>query len=254
MKKCLAILLTWMLLLSLAWSVSAAEVTVGATESSGAITISGTMTNGGVWKEITVLMVEEGSELNSLSLDDIVYFYQTVPDGNGDYSVTFTVPAEQQNGTYDIYIGGVGVNQLAHTVYPTEEPTVEPTEAPTETPSAAPAATPEVDMGNAKPAVNGSNAFYYVMTITLNDGVASSFVVKHYPTEGDKESDAAVQTFSTSNISNATVKLISVLKDIPPEAENTSITTKATLSYTIGGNLGTVETSENTTLNTTKGY
>lgn len=247
MKKYLAILLTMVLLLSCAYTASAASVSGNATESNGTITISGSVTDPANGQNVTVLVVDGNAALNSFTASDVVFMTQVTPT-NGAYEVSFTMPQEKRTGTYDIYVGGTEVSTPAGTSY------TFPTEAPTETPSAAPAATPEVDMGNAKPAVNGSNAFYYVMTITLNDGVASSFVVKHYPTEGDKESDAAVQTFSTSNISNATVKLISVLKDIPPEAENTSITTKATLSYTIGGNPGTVETSENTTLYTTKGY
>ena len=194
-----------------------------ATESSGEITISGALMNGGVWQEITVLMVEEGSDLNSLSVDDIVYFYQTIPDSNGDYSVTFTMPAGQQNGTYDIYIGGVGVSQLGHTVYPTEAPTPVP---------------PTVDMATAKPAVNNSNAFYYFITITLNDGVATGFSVKHYPKDAG-EASAVTQDFGLTDISDATIKVISVLKGIPNEEANTRITSKATLTYTVGGNSGT---------------
>ena len=248
MKKYLAILLT-MALLSFAWSASAASVDGTATENNGTITIEGTVTSPVAGQQVTVLVVDDGTNINNLTADKIAYMAQTTSDGNGDYSFTFSMPAHKRVGTYDVYIGGTEVGTPDDTSFTFA------TEAPTEAPTAAPVA-PTVDLATAKPSVStqNPNAFYYLITITLNDGVASSFVVKHYPTEGDKESDAAVQTFSTSNISNATVKLISVLKDIPPEAENTSITTKATLSYTIGGNPGTVETSANTTLNTTKGY
>ena len=92
------------------------------------------------------------------------------------------------------------------------------------------------------------------MTIVLNDGVASDFVVKHYPTMGvgSGEENAQVQDFGTSNISNATVKLISVLKGIPNEEADRDITTTATLTFTLGGNTDLITQTGNTSLNDAK--
>lgn len=257
MKKCFAVLLTMVLLCSFAWSTSAATLTVTEpAQNNGVVTISGTVTNDtpeGYRQQVVILVVNDGANVNSLSESDIVYINQTEADNSGNYSLTFTMPVAQQTGTYDVYVGAMDVT-------PAEETTLDfTTPAPTEAPTADPVATPEVGLGNAKPAVNGSNAFYYLITITLNDGVTTGFNVKHYPSDlaTQVEQNATIaenQDFSIANISGATVKVISVLKDIPNSEADRSITTKATLSFTLGGNASSVTDTETTTLNTTKGY
>jgi len=127
---------------------------------------------------------------------------------------------------------------------------VDPTEAPTEAPTAAPAVAPTVSM-EARGAANGDNAFYYVISVTLNNGTAEAFTVKHYPADRD-EAVAKTQTFNISNISGVTAKLVSVLKDIPAAQADRSITTKATLTYTLGGNSASVGAENTTSLNATK--
>lgn len=121
---------------------------------------------------------------------------------------------------------------------------------PTEAPTAAPAVAPTVSM-EAKGAANGDNAFYYVISVTLNNGTAEAFTVKHYPADRD-EAVAKVQNFNISNISGVTAKLVSVLKDIPEAQADRSITTKATLTYTLGGNSASVGAENTTSLNATK--
>ena len=245
MKKYLAVLLTMALLLSVAGTAMAATVDGTATpnDSTGVVTISGTVTGGVSGQHVTVLVVEDGTNIASLTASAVVYMAQTTSDGSGNYSVSFVMPEGKRTGTYDVYIGGteVGTPRGTELTYPTEEPTATPTPA-----------APVVDMATAKPAVNNSNAFYYFITITLNDGMATAFNVKHYPV-GVDEANAATQDFGLTNISDATIKVISVLKDIPYGQENREITSKATLTYTIGGNSGTAEDTKTTTLNTTKG-
>jgi len=245
MKKYLAILLTVALLFSVAGTALAATATPAG---NGTVTISGTVTGAG--QQVTVLVVEDNTNIASIRATDIVYMVQTASDGNGAYSVSFIMPTEKRNGTYDVYIGTTEAGAPAATdlTYPTEAPT----EAPTAAPTAAPAATPEVDMGNVKPAANGSNAFYYVISIVVNDGNVTGFNVKHYPSDLTEE-DATTSNFNIENISGTTIKVISALKDIPDGQENRSITSKATLTYTIGGNAGTpiIDTRE-TTLNQTR--
>ena len=246
MKKYLAILLTMMLLLSWTWNVSAAEVTAGATENDGVITVSGTVTNAVSGQKVTVLVVEDGATLGSLSASDIVYMNQVTPNGSGAYTLTFTMPVAKRTGTYDVYVGGTAVGTPDDTsfTFPTEEPT------------AAPVA-PTVGMGSANPAANGANAFYYVMTITLNDGVTTGFTVKHYPTDmaTDVENDptlAETQNFNIANISGVNVKLISALKGIPNTEANREITTTATLTFTLGGNTDSITQTGYTSLNDTR--
>ena len=243
MKKYLAILLTMMLLLSAAWNVSATSVDGNAVENNGTVTISGSVTEQVAGQQVTVLIVEGGTDLNSLAPGNIVYMKQTTPDSNGAYSVSFTMPQAKRTGTYDVYVGATNVGNPDNTsvTFATEAPTATPTTAPT------------VDMPTAKPAANHSNAFYYVITISVNDGTVTGFNVKHYPTERG-ESVAASHDFALTNISGVTIKVISALKDIPEGKENVPITTKATLTYTIGGDAGSVEASRETTLNQTKNY
>ena len=246
MKKYLAILLTMVLLLSCAYTASAASVSGNATESNGTITISGSVTDPANGQQVTVLVVNGSAALNSFTASDVVFMTQVAPT-NGTYSAQFTLPAAMRTGTYDVYVGGTEVSTPAGTSYT----------FPTEAPTAAPVAS-EVELGTAKPAVNGSNAFYYLITITLNDGVTTGFNVKHYPSDlaTQVEQDATIaesQDFSIANISGATVKVISVLKDIPNSEADRSITTKATLSFTLGGNANSATDTESTTLNTTKG-
>ena len=225
------------LMLSAAWSVSAADVSGTASESSGTVTISGTVTDPVANQQVTVLVVEDNTGIANISAENIVYIAQTTAENNGDYSVSFIMPAGKRTGTYDIYIGGTEVDPPAKTsyTYPTEVPTTAPV----------------VVMGDAKPAVNGANAFYYFITITLNDGVATGFNVKHRPSDRPEE-DADTQNFALENIQGATVKVISVLKEIPPLQADREVTSKATLTYTLGGNAGTpVEVTERTSLNQT---
>ena len=239
MKKYLAILLTVVLLLSLAWTASAASVSGNATESNGTITISGAVTDAVAGQQVTVLVVNGSAALNSFTASDVVFMAQ-VASTNGTYSAQFTLPAAMRTGTYDVYVGATNVGNPDNTSFTFA------TEAPTATP-----APPAIDMPTAKPAANNSNAFYYVITIAVNDGTVTGFNVKHYPTEKG-EGAAASHDFGLVGISNATVKVISALKDIPEGKENVPITTKATLTYTIGGNAGSVEASRETTLNQTK--
>ena len=243
MKKYLAILLTMTLILSAAWSVSATSVDGTASESNGTVTISGSVSEPVSEQQVTILVVDGGTNINSLTASNIAYVTQAIPDNNGDYEVSFTMPVAKRTGTYDVYVGGTEVST------PTKTDLTYPTEAPT--------TAPEVQLGNAKPAVNGENAFYYFITITLNDGVATGFHVKHYPTDmaAQVETNAELvenQNFTVANISGATVKVISVLKGIPDTEADRPITTKATLTYTIGGNAGSVTDTESTTLNQTK--
>ena len=239
-KKWMSIMLVMSVLALLPLNAFATSVTTGATNNNGEITISGTVTNAVSGQEITVLVVEHGADVDNLSPLEIAHIAQTTPQSNGTYSVSFTMPVAKRTGTYDVYIGGTEVNSPENTSY------TFPTEAPT--------TAPEVQLGDAKPAVNGDNAFYYFITITLNDGVATGFNVKHYPTEGTGagENNAEVQNFTVANISGATVKVISVLRGIPDTEADREIATKATLSYTIGGNAGSVTDTESTTLNQTK--
>ena len=246
MKKYLAILLTMALLLSVAGTVLATTVDGTATpnDSTGVVTISGSVTGAVSGQQVTVLVVKDGTDIASYTPSDVVYIAQTTSDGSGNYSVSFTMPVAKRTGTYDVYVGATNVGT------PDRDSFTFATEAPTATPE--PVA-PVVDMATAKPAVNNSNAFYYFITITLNDGVATGFYVKHYPTSAGEE-NAAIQDFGLADISDATIKVISVLKGIPNEEADTPITSKATLSYTIGGNPGTpaVDMKE-ISLNQTKG-
>ena len=206
------------------------------------MTISGSVTSPVTGQEVTVLLVPYGTNLATLTPSDIVYVAQTIPDSNGDYEISFTMPVVKRTGTYDVYIGVTEVGTPAKTelTYPTE------------TPTAAPAATPDVDMATAKSAVNGANAFYYVVSITLNDGEASAFTVKHYPSD-KLESEAASDTIDLQGISGTTLRIIAVLKGIPDVEADRSITSKAILTYTIGGNSDTAYDMKTTTLNTTQG-
>lgn len=240
-KKWMSIVLAMAMLTVLPMSAFAATVTTGATENDGVITIEGTVTNAAVGQQITVLVVNENTDISNLSSSDIAYVCQTVPT-NGAYSVSFTMPVEKQTGTYDVYVGGTEVGT----------PDDDSFTFATETPSAAPTTPPAIDMATAKPAVNGSNAFYYVVSITLNDGEATAFTAKHYPSDLT-EDDATSDTISLQGIAGTTIKLITVLKDIPDGQEDRSITSKVILTYTIGGNSGTVTDTETTTLNTIKG-
>lgn len=171
-------------------------------------------------------------------------------------AIMFNVPSTSAVYMDDIkleYCDASDVPTPAPTEAPTEAPTPtpEPTQAPTAEPTEAPVA-PVVNMGSAKGAANNSNAFYYVITVTLNDGTATAFTVKHYPTDRD-EAVADTQTFTVSNISGLTAKFISVLKGIPEGQENREITSKATLTYTFtGGGSGTANDTKETTLTDTK--
>lgn len=159
-------------------------------------------------------------------------------------AIMYKVPSTSAVYMDDIKLEYCSASDVPATPAPTEAPTAEPTQAPT---------APTVDMGSAKPAVNGENAFYYVINVTLNDGTASAFTVKHYPTDRD-EAVADIQNFTVSNISGLTAKLISVLKGIPDTAVAREITSKATLTYTFtGGGGGTAEDAKATTLNQTRG-
>ena len=109
---------------------------------------------------------------------------------------------------------------------------------------------PVMTVSDAQGAANGENAFYYVINLTLNDGVASALNVKYYP-EGYEES-ARVQDFNISNISGVTAKLISVLKDIPAAQADRLITTKATFSYAYDCDNTSAVVEKSTTLNGTK--
>ena len=209
-----------------------------ATVNNGEITISGTMEGA---REVTVLVVTHGASINNLSASELAYVNQ-VPAANGAYSLTFTMPEGKRTGTYDVYVGAANAATPDATSY------TFPTAAPTEAPSAAPSTPPAIDMATAKPAVNGSNAFYYVVSITLNDGEATAFTAKHYPSDLT-EDVATSDTISLQGIAGTTIKLITVLKDIPLGQENREITSKVILTYTIGGNPGSVEDSETTTLN-----
>ena len=244
-KKWMSIMLVMSVLALFPLNAFATSVTTGATNNDGVITISGTVTDAASGQEITILVVQEGADVDNLSPSEIAHVAQVVPT-NGEYTVSFTMPVAKRTGTYDVYVGGTNVST------PDDDSFTFATEAPTEAPTAAPVA-PTVEM-TAKPAVNGANAFYYVMTIVLNDGVASDFVVKHYPTTGtvSGEANAEVQNFGTSNISNATVKLISVLKGIPNAEADRDITTKATLTFTLGGNTDSITQTGHTSLNDTR--
>lgn len=242
-KKWTSMMLLMAMVMLLPFNALAVATTNGtATENNGVITISGTVTGAVAGQKVTVLVVNDNADINNLAASDIAYVNQVVPS-NGNYNLTFTMPVSKRTGTYDVYVGGTNVST------PDDDSFTFATEAPTEAPTAAPVA-PTVEM-TAKPAVNGANAFYYVMTITLNDGVASDFVVKHYPTTGagSGEENAKVQEFGTSNISGVTVKLISVLKGIPDGEVNREIATKATLSFTLSGNAGSVTETGTTSLN-----
>ena len=243
MKKYLAILLTIALLLSVTQTALGASVNGTATPNAanGVVTVTGRITSQVAGQKIAILIVEYGTDLNSITDEDVVYMDQTISDSNGDYSHSFIMPVAKRTGTYDVYIGATNVETHDQTslTYPTEAPT------------AAPVA-PVVDMATAKPAVNGANAFYYVVSITLNDGEASAFTVKHYPFD-KQESQAASDTISLQGISGTTIKIIAALKGIPDAEADRSITSKAILSYTIGGNSDTTYDMKTTTLNTTQG-
>lgn len=212
-----------------------------AADSGGLVTVSGSVTDAGTGQRVSILIVEDGTNINSLTAAQIVYMAQTTPDGNGDYEVSFTMPVAKRTGTYDVYVGATNVGT------PDETDLTYATEAP----STAPTTPPAIDMATAKPAVNGSNAFYYVVSITLNDGEATAFTAKHHPSDVP-EDDASSNTISLQGIAGTTIKLITVLKDIPDGQEERYITSKVILTYTIGGNSGVVEDSKETTLNQTR--
>ena len=246
MKKQVKQLVTIMLVMAvLLMPVSAfADPSVSETSSvnGGLVTISGTVDSAVFGQEVTVLVVTGGANIGNLAAGDVAYVIQA-DTSNDAFSVSFTMPLEKRTGTYDVYIGGTDVSTPAEDelVFTTPVPTTPPT----------------IDMGTAKPAVNGANAFYYLMTITLNDGVTTGFNVKHYPSDlaTQVEQDATIaknQDFSIANISGTTVKVISVLKDIPNSEADRSITTKATLSFTLGGNTDSITQTGYTSLNDTR--
>ena len=248
MKKCLAILMTMVLVCSVTWGVSAATTDGTAIpNNNGTVTISGSVDGAVSGQQVTVLVVEDNTNLASLTASDVVYLIQTTSDENGDYSVSFTMPSEKRSGTYDVYIGGTEVSSPHGTdlTYATPEPVP-----------------PTVSMGSAKLATNGANAFYYFITITLNNGTATNFYVKHYPTAmaeavSTEEPDDPIsisQYLDLNNISNTDIYIISVLKGIPDSEADTYITSTATLTYTLNGVSGTTVNSAETTLNSAYSY
>lgn len=130
---------------------------------------------------------------------------------------------------------------------PTEAPTEAPTEEPSEAPTATPTTAPTVSLSEPKAAVNGANAFYYVISLALNDGTANTCTVDWYPT--DRTSEKASGSFNLSNISSVAANLIAVLKGIPDLELDRPIKTDVTLTYTVGGNSGSTSATNTTSFN-----
>ena len=248
MKKYVAILLTMVLMLSTTWNVSAAVTVTGdAAQTNGEVTISGTVSNTDpdAVQSVILLVVNGGANINALPTSDIVFIDQVEPDGTAAYSDTFVMPVGKRTGTYDVYIGVSSYNV---------DTTVSEVGTPAQTDFEF--ASPAVALGSAKPAVNGANAFYYFITITLNDGTVSALNVKHYPTDmatavASDPTLAQTQNLSLNGISNATIYVISLLKGIPDAEAERSVTTTATLTYTMAGVSGlTTDDTAWTALNT----
>ena len=166
--------------------------------------------------------------------------YGTDASGNPNqsfFSALESLSFQQRNSANTLYVDYVKVYEQE------EEPTAEPTAEPTPTP--APVA-PTVGM-TARPSASQTttNAFYYVINVDLNDGTANSVTVDWYPT--DQPGDKYTHTFTVSNVSGVTAKLISVLKNIPNGQASRELKTDATLTYTLGGSSGLTTGATNTT-------
>ena len=90
---------------------------------------------------------------------------------------------------------------------------------------------PVITVSNAKSAYNGEiGAFYYVISLTLNDGTADTLTVSYNP-EGLEETEAVAQNFDIAGISGVTAKFVSVLKGIPEDKKDRTVNTKVTVNY-----------------------
>ena len=201
------------------------------------------------WYQVKLFFDVENQQLTTRITDTTntsFTFAKTVSGMSAVKAIMFNVP-----GTSNVYMDDIKLEYCSASAVPNPSPTAAPTAAPTEAPTAAPVA-PTVSMtAKASASQTVTDAFYYVINIVLNDGIANTFVVKHFPANRD-EDVARVQNFTVNNISDAVLKLISVLKDIPEGQEDRDITTKATLTYTLGGNSASVGAENTTSLSAAK--
>src|SRR4051794_38348278 len=110
-------LIAALLLVALAASPAAAQyetgVSPGQVQPGGVITISGTACEPNV--PITITITEVAS---TKAVGDVLATLTVTPDGQGDFSITFTVPADTPPGTYAVSASAACVKGTTFDVVP----------------------------------------------------------------------------------------------------------------------------------------
>lgn len=84
-------------------------ITVDANAETGAVTVSGTITDAVAAQEATVIVVPKGTALSSVTDDQIKYIDQmTATDGTFSYTFKLDTTVKE----YDVYFGGTGVESV----------------------------------------------------------------------------------------------------------------------------------------------